>query len=289
VVSLALVAACGLDVTGTGTPSASPGEHIAEGGAPALRATDDAGGAALADDAGAGGVTGTDAAGAPPIDAGGVDAAPDAAPSPYPASCTEVPNAGAGIDVVLYWDKDPTKPYDAHCQAGATYVRLNDTAGKNTTTYPMGTASCTRFVTGQTKVVTTTWTMLRFDPTTHLVDTSDFTFATSVGGTHEDSGNNSIHTDYLKMPYASGRVCDSNQNTAPVAKLDLTKTKLAVAATQAWSHDGFEGQATAMADPKNKAITLNVGGYSAGGSPCPANADYYTTTGGKCLLLTYAP
>jgi hypothetical protein len=281
-----------LSVDGTGTfagPPPSPGDG--GGSAPASASPD---GAAVFDDAGSGG------GGPGAIDAGAdagvtrpdaaVDAGADGGAPAYPSSCAELPNGGSGLDVTLYWDGDKTKPYDAHCGPNnATYVRLNDTTGKNASTYPIGTLTCTRFVSGQTKSVTTTWTMLRFDPVTHLVDTGDYAGATSAGGTHEDSGTGTIHNDYLKMPFASGRVCDNSGTSASVATIDLSKTKLAVAATQAWSHDGYQGADTVTADGPNKKLTLKIAGYSAGVSPCAANADYYTLNGGSCLMLAYSP
>ena len=287
------MAGCGLDLTGAGgvggDDSPSP-----DGGAGASSSSAGPDATKIGDEGGAIG-SGDAAAPAPaPRDAATADVSSDApidSPPPlYPGSCAELPNSGTGLDVTLYWDKDPTKPYDAHCGAnGAVYVRLNDTTGKNSTTYPLGTASCTRLVTGQTKVVVTTWTMLRFDPVTHLVDTGDYAGATSTGGTHEDSGNNTVHIDFTKMPFASGRVCDSGLGAAPVATIDLSKTKLAVAAGQAWSHDGYQGASSFTADAKNQKITLKIAGYSAGVSACAANADYYTENGGKCLLLVYSP
>ena len=283
-----LALGCGLDVNGAGSfAGGPPGDDGGGGGSAPSNASPD-GSAAVGESDGAAPIdagidVGTDA-GAPPRDAG-VDAA-----ATYPASCAALPNGGNGLDVTLYWDGDKTKPYDAHCgPSGATYVRLNDATGKNASSYPLGTTGCTRLVAGQTKIITTTWTMIRFDPATHIVDTGDYAGATSVGGTHEDSGNGTISNDYLKMPFASGRVCDNGGAVASVATIDLSKTKLAVAAAQAWSHDGFQGASTVTADAPNKKLTLKIAGYSAGVSPCAANADYYTLTGGKCLTLVYAP
>jgi hypothetical protein len=276
------VTACGLNLAGlenvsendpTAPPSAEPAHDAAPAeGAPPAEGGPDA-------------VAQEDAPALPPVDAGH-----DTAPPPsYPKSCADVPSAD-GQDVTLYWDGDPTKPYDAHCLAGgATYVLLNDTSGGTTSTYPLGTANCTRLASGQTKSVTTTWTMLRFDPTTKLVDTGDYAGATSAGGTHETSGNGSINNDYLKMPFASGRNCDQGGGSATVATIDLTKTKLGVSGVQAWSQDGFQGNESVTADGKRKKLSLKIAGYSAGVSPCAPNADYYTLSGGKCLTLVYAP
>jgi hypothetical protein len=36
----------------------------------------------------------------------------------------------------------------------------------------------------------------------------------------------------------------------------------------------------------NTTVSLSVGGYPAGISPCD---DYYTTVGGSCLQLVYSP
>lgn len=298
--ALLTLAACGVDLSGVmigaDDDASVPGSEagVPDTGTDAVTPSPDAspdrdGGTnpppdATAKDSGdAGKDTGFDA----PVDAP-IDTGTDSGPL-YPVSCAEIP-AATNTDVTLYWDRDPAKPYDAHCgNAGATFVKLNDNAAKNTSSYPLGTQGCTSLVGGQTKPVTTTWTMLRFDPATKLVNTGDYSYATLSGGTHEESGNGTFKYDYLKMPFASGRVCDDHGNFAAVAKIDLSKTKLAVAGSQAWSHDGFQGQSSANADGKNKVITLNVAGYSAGVSPCAANVDYYTQNGGFCLQLAYAP
>jgi hypothetical protein len=36
-------------------------------------------------------------------------------------------------------------------------------------------------------------------------------------------------------------------------------------------------------------LTVNVGGFPVGASPCAPNFDYYTQHGGPCLVLDYAP
>jgi hypothetical protein len=132
--------------------------------------------------------------------------------------------------------------------------------------------------------------MIRIDPTTLVVDTSDHTGASSVGTTHEVSGNGTFTNDYTAMPFASARSCDDATQTTPFGNVDLTGTSFAVSSTQAWNLQGFSNNGGpfggATLDTPNKKVSLTVGGFPAGLSPCN---DYYTTTGGTCLQLVYSP
>jgi hypothetical protein len=224
---------------------------------------------------------GATAADAPNADAQPADASIDAAV--YFASCAELAAGAAGTDVTLYLDHDPGKPYAAHC--GPTLQTYLVLGAPSMSSYPTG--QCASLVTGQNKAVTTTWTMVHFDPTTRTVDTGDYFGATSTGGTHEDSGNGMFHYDYVHIPFGSGRTCSTSQRT--LATIDLTHTNFAIASTQAWAADGFMANVGLQFDGAHKSLSLDVGGFPVGASPCRPNADYYTQSGGPCLVLDYAP
>jgi hypothetical protein len=217
------------------------------------------------------------------------DAGADAAPSGPAAACAELGSAVLGSDVTLYFDHDAAKPFAAHCAdpgdgSIATYILLGTAV--NTSSYPR--AGCAILMTGQSQEVVTTWPRLRFDPASHVVDTSDFTGSTSTGGTHEDSGNGTIHNDYPRMVYGSGRSCVPGTPKV-VAMVDLSQTRFAITPSQVWYPVGTSALGGAVIDAARKTATISITGFPAGVSPCPGNGDYYTLTGGPCLALTYAP
>lgn len=209
-----------------------------------------------------------------------------AVPDKLASSCTELGADAIDQDVQLHLDGDATKPYPAHCSADLkTYLPLDGSA-QNLSSYPLG--SCDTLAGTATAAVMTTWKMVRFDPAMHAIDTGDFTFATSTGGTHETSGNGTFQWDYLQVPFGSGRSCLTPGGQL-VATIDLTGTHFVIAVSQTWAHDGPTSVAqVAIAPPRTKA-TITVGGFPVGISPCPPLADFYTVTGGTCLQLEYAP
>lgn len=287
----AALAGCGLDGTGLldtsdgEAPEAEVADAVADGGAPEAASS---GG----HDSGAGDATVTDAhgldAGTPDtgvVDSGGKDAVVPL-PTTYPKTCAE-----AGVTqgtVTLYVGGDPSKPWTANCTGGHEYLVLG--GPKNDSSYPTG--GCASDSSGQTAGVVTLWTMVRLDPMTLVVDTSDFTGATSSGGTHEVSGNGTVIYDYRHMPFGAARSCVDRAPQTAGASIDLSSTHFAVASSQVWYVQGFSAnQQNNMpfggATPgSGKTIALSVGGYPGGVSPCN---DYAQTTGGACLQLVYAP
>ena len=208
----------------------------------------------------------------------------------YPETCAQAGADAGNQDVTLYVGGDPKKPWTAHCSGGNAYLALGATSSSNFSSYPGG--GCAQNAHGP-NTVTTTWSMLRIDPTTLVVDTSDYTGATSSGDTHETSGNGTVNTDYTTMPYASARSCVDQAPTAAAASIDLTGTPFAVAASQQWYLLGFSNNNPGNkpfggASPQSgKTLSLSVGGFPAGITPC--QSDYYQTTGGSCLQLVYSP
>jgi hypothetical protein len=215
-------------------------------------------------------------------DAHVADAGVDAreAASVYAATCAELTLSSGTKTETLYLGGDSDKPWTAVCVTSGgtskTYLKL---PGSNTSSYPPG--RCATAVDGGAGVVTT-WTMVLFDPTTLTVTTNDLAGATSVGATYEVSGNGAFTHTYSVMFFGSGRSC--NMAAAEVGQINLTGTSFVVDPSQMFLLQGFQSAGGAMTTGAN--TTLDVGGYSAGISPC---SDYYTDTGGACLKLAYAP
>jgi hypothetical protein len=213
----------------------------------------------------------------------------DAPATGYPATCAQAGATSGDQDVTLYVGGDPGKPWTAHCSGGNAYLTLGSSSS-NFSSYPGG--GCAGNAHGP-KTVTTTWTMLRIDPTTLVVDTSDYTGAISSGDTHEVSGNGSVNTDYTSMPYGSARSCVDQAPGGAAASVDFTGTPFAVDASQqwyllGWSNNNGGNQPFGGASPSSgKTVTLSVGGYPGGITPC--QSDYYQNKGGACLQLVYSP
>ena len=208
-------------------------------------------------------------------------AASDASTS-HPETCAELNLAAGQKTVTLYAGGDPSKPWIATCVTTAsgsrTYLPL---PSGNSSSYPLG--ACATAVPGNQSGVVTTWSAVQFDPTTMTVDTSDQTFASSVGATHETSGNGSFTHQYTSMPFASARSCSTQ--TAATGTINLQGTSFVVDASQTFPVQGADTGGGAMTS--GGITTLSVTGYPAGISPC--STDYYTETGGACLKLTYSP
>jgi hypothetical protein len=220
---------------------------------------------------------------------GGDGSTSDAPATGYPTNCAQAGAGSGNQNVTLYVGGDPNKPWTAHCSGGNAYLPLASSSA-NFSSYPGG--GCAQKANGPS-TVTTTWTMLRIDPATLIVDTSDYAGSTSHGDTHEVSGNGTINTDYTAMPYASGRSCVDQAPSAATASIDLSGTPFAVAATQLWYLLGYSSntsnnQPMGGASPASgKTLSLSVGGYPGGITPCLG--DYYQNKGGACLQLVYSP
>jgi hypothetical protein len=200
------------------------------------------------------------------------------------SSCSELGVDAVDQNVQLYLDGNPMQPYSAHCSADLkTYIALE---GYNFSSYPLG--GCSTPAASEQDGVKTTWQMIRFDTGVHAIDTGDYTFATSTGGTHETSGDGSVNNDYFKIPFGSGRSC-SPAEVQTVAMVDLTGTHFMLEPSQIWSTDGFEAMTNAEIDSQRTMATITAQGNPTGVSPCAQYVDYYTLAGGTCLHLEYVP
>jgi hypothetical protein len=217
-------------------------------------------------------------------DARGMDVAADTKPPFYPTSCTEA-DAGADATMTLYVGGDPAKSWTAVCLGSSAYLPLT---GTNVSSYPAG--GCATVPSGSGSSVSTTWSMVRIDESTLLVDTSDYTGSVSTGMTMEVSGSGSVMNNYASMPFASARSCDDAMHNTAFGNVDLTGTGFTVLTTQKWYLLGFSNTGgpygAATLDGTDQKVAITTGGYPAGNSPCN---DYYTNTGGKCLQLVYGP
>jgi hypothetical protein len=299
------LAGCALDrsgLMGAAPDAAPPGD---DGSATVDAGTSPDGGGQPGDAGGGADAAGSpDAAGGNPDASSSMDASSDGADEStgsndggtndgpatgYPTSCAQAGADSGTQDVTLYVGGDPSKPWTAHCSGGKEYLPLG-TAGSNFSSYPSG--GCAAKANGPISV-TTTWTMLRIDPVMLVVDTSDYTGATSTGDTKETSGNGTVNTNYTEMPYASGRSCVDQNPSAATAAIDLSSTPFAVDTSQAWylpgySNNNMNNTPFGGASPASgKTLSLLVGGFPGGITPC--QTDYYQTKGGACLQLVYSP
>ena len=131
-----------------------------------------------------------------------------------PATCTEidakVPGGGDG-DVTLYIDGDPAKPWAAFCANSKEYLTLP--AG--------GTTNFAQYTKTPTSV-RTSYTRIRLDPVTRLVDISDQTYSSSTGTLMHGM------TLVQSMPYGVAMDCAGNNQNTGVASIDLSGTPFAV-------------------------------------------------------------
>ena len=161
----------------------------------------------------------------------------------------DMPGASDG-PYTLYVDNDPSRPWEAWCvdMAGTPmeYLIL-PMAGPDTnfSEYEPGQAQAP----GTT--VRTTYTRVRVDPQTLLVDISDQTFATSTGQVMQ--GDIAV----TSMPYAVAMDCYSNAFTSGRGNVDLRGTPFTVWASQ-WVPHASAWNVVGSAD--NQVMDFSVGG-----------------------------
>lgn len=204
-----------------------------------------------------------------------------------PASCADLKSHGVTGDAsyTLYFNTDATKPWTASCVDMATtpreYIAVN---AQNTGNYSTGGRA-----TGAMDV-TTTYSKIRFDPATMLVDIADKKFASSTGTVmHPNNTNPPTFTAVTNMPYAVAMDCRGNGSMTGQASIDLTGTAFAVATNQ-FSHNGSQDNGSAMFSSQNKRVQITGGGNCGWESPGnvtgnPFNDNLANT--GKLLKLTY--
>jgi hypothetical protein len=186
------------------------------------------------------------------------DAAGDAPPASYPASCAEYrvanPTALSDGNYVLYQDNRPSRRYEAYCAdmstAPLTYLTLqNQGASMNVSGYDATTV-------GGTTVVTR-WMRVRFDSVALSIIPNDFRFSTSTGSVP--------HESTTQVPYGVARDCSQLSIALGVANVDLRG--LAFAAIPNWSLGGYLPFGTATASAFNQVVSISGGGACGWNAP----------------------
>ena len=209
----------------------------------------------------------------------GAGAAPASAHGASLGSCAGIhalaPFAPDG-DYVLVTDHTILTVY-CHDMAGTPreYISLVNTgADQNFSQYTAGLAS-------RGTNVRTTYTKLRIDPATLLVDIGDTTFATSTGSlVHSNSG-----TTVTSMPYGEAMSCTYRPDG--IGNIDLRGTAFAV--TDPFIVRGFPSPVgSATFSDHNQVVALQAGAYCGWISPAPEGPPYNTTPGDFRLDLACA-
>jgi hypothetical protein len=178
----------------------------------------------------------------------------------------------------LHIGHDLAKGWTAYCRNMATspaeYLPLqNVSSSANFSQYTAGGA-----VSGTN--VRTSYTKIRIDPSSLLVDISDQTFSTSTGELIH--GGESV----TSMPYGVGMSCDASPSG--IGNIDLTGTPFAVAADEfEVGGAGSSGSATYSSD--NRVVNLSGGGYCGWICATPSTFNPFNDAGDFQLALTYVP
>ena len=124
--------------------------------------------------------------------------------------------APADGDYKLYVGNDEHKPWTAYCHQGDEFLSVNDYTN-------FGELAVGGWAVGGASGVRTTYTKLRIDPATLMIDISDQTFSRT------DGGPLNILTDYVtSMPLGVAMSC-ADTATYGSANVDLTGTPFKIA------------------------------------------------------------
>jgi hypothetical protein len=189
-------------------------------------------------------------------------------------------NASAGGWYLKVKFVDPTnKQYDQYLVVNADGSRYISLVNDNYSAYKLPTRNPWNSSDSNLK---TTWTKLRFDPDTMLVNTADYTYSSSVGQvSHHAAPNN------RRVAYATAFGCESPNNADGEAVIDLRGTKFAVDDT--FNKAGYYGAGTWTFTDNNQKVVVRGGGYCgwAGPSTAVAGGESGVTNGGWHLKLKY--
>ena len=162
--------------------------------------------------------------------------------------------------------------FTVHCAdmttAGLDYLEVRSGPGVNFGSYAAGGAA-----TGST--VTTSFTKVRLDPATLIVDIGDRRFATSSGNlVHPDSGGSSVVTS---MPYATAMGCEAGVANG-TANINLQGTPFAVDDT--FGIDDL-GTGSATFSALDQVVDLTGGGFCGWTAPEPLPFNPFNPTAGQ--------
>ena len=175
---------------------------------------------------------------------------------PLPRTCQEIrdqdPNALDGT-YTLHLDGLKSAPYTVHCRnmvrAPMEYLPLaNIGEEQNYSRFAAGGAR------GGTDVVTR-FAMIRFDPLTLQVDTSDLTFTNSSGSIRW--GHNVIN----QMPYGEAASCINNYDASGTANIDLRGTPFGVDSSSEFKVSGYLPNGSTSFNFQAQVVHLTGGGY----------------------------
>lgn len=202
-----------------------------------------------------------------------------------PASCADVKAAAApGVTLSdgeygLYVNGDPAKPWTAFCKGmsgpgvPAEYISLKSTGGSaNFSQYTAGGAS-------QGTSAKTSYTKIRIDPATLIVNTSDETFTSSSGLVHHGA------TDVTSMPFAVAMSCDSAPSG--LGNIDLKATPFAVVPNQFVLGGAIASGSGASYSENNQVVNIKGGGFCGYVQPAPGVFNPFNFSGGPTLGLAY--
>lgn len=202
-----------------------------------------------------------------------------------PATCADIKaHVPAAVDgnFQLYLDGNVKQPWTAYCAnlatAPAEYLSVD--ALHNFAQYASGGSSP-----GTT--VTTKFSRVRFDPSSHKIDISDRTFATSTGMVNHGGGGTMV----TSMPYGVAMDCVTGSSHTGQASVDLAGTAFALDATTTFATGGSRPGGTAQISVDRRDAILTGGGICGWMAPtgAPANPFNNNVTSGQLLKLAYSP
>lgn len=198
-----------------------------------------------------------------------------------PSKCADIRAANPGArdgEYTLYVGRDPAKKWTVFCRdmAGAPkeYLSLPQGPGSNYSQYTAGGAA-------PGTSVRSSYSKVRIDPASLLVDISDQTYASSSGSLRH-SGMVTVRS----MPYAVAMDCQQFGAATGVGLIDLQRTPFAVRA-DAFVLGGANPSGRAMYQIGNQLVTLAGGGYCGWISPKPGVYSPFNDAGGFVLPLVY--
>lgn len=197
-----------------------------------------------------------------------------------PKSCAEVAAmvpGFAGGPATLYFGGDPARSWTATCHpVGGGFREYLSLSGQNYSQYtrdPQQQPASTD--------VRTTYTQIRLDPETLIVDIADRTFASSTGSLRH-GGSTIVVTS---VAYGVAMDCRGRFSNTGRARIDLTNTPFLVA--DSLQRRGVDAEGTA--NPVGRTIEITGGGFCGWVAPAPPPNNPFNdnVTDGKILKLRY--
>jgi hypothetical protein len=191
----------------------------------------------------------------------------------YPARCSHIlmfyPSSPDG-EYLLFVNHAEWMPWQAHCH------NMSSTPLEYLTVPAVGSDVNYSQYTGSTSV-RTTYTRLRIDPLTLVVNTADQTFSTSTGSLYHGT------TPVTSMPYGVAMSCDGGSSGR--ANINLVGTPFAITDTVCTGGAGASGTGTFSLE--NQVLDIVGGGFCGWAMPCPDIYNPFNNRGGWVLNLTY--